>query len=54
MLYALFVTLIAAGNITETRWKTYDRFEECWEAATIIVKHRDDMIARCELVENSQ
>lgn len=54
MFYALIVTMLLSGNITETRWKTYDRFEECWEAATVIVKHRDDMIARCVMVESKE
>ena len=51
MLYALFVSIIISGEITETEWKTYTRFEECWEVASVIVKHREDITARCVMVE---
>jgi len=50
MFYALFITIIINGAILEQRWRTYDRFEECWEAATLVVKHRDDMTATCVAV----
>jgi|688.fasta_scaffold00352_56 hypothetical protein len=53
MFYALFVTVIIAGSSpTETKWKTYDRFEECLEAATILVRGRDNITARCVRVES--
>jgi hypothetical protein len=52
MFYALFVTVIMAGSESvEMRWKTYDRFEECLEAAAILVRGRDNIIARCVPVE---
>jgi hypothetical protein len=55
MLYALFVTVAIAGNpLVETRWKTYDRFEECLEAAAILVRGRDNITARCVLVESKK
>lgn len=50
-MYALIVTVLLHGQIVESEWKTYLRFEECWEAATVIVKHREDIIARCVFVE---
>ena len=55
MFYALFVTVIMAGSEpVETRWKTYDRFEECLEAAAILVRGRDNIIARCVRVESKE
>jgi len=55
MFYALFVTFILNGNPpVEQKWKTYDNFEECWEAATIIVRGRDNFTARCVLVESKE
>ena len=42
--YVLFVLLLSTGE--EQQWRTYPRFEECWEAATIIVK-KPDLVARC-------
>jgi hypothetical protein len=51
MFYALFVTVVISGEIHESQWKTFDRFEECWEAATSIVHNRPNMTARCVLVE---
>ncbi|CAB4133516.1 hypothetical protein UFOVP257_238 [uncultured Caudovirales phage] len=47
--YILFVMVLSDG--VEREWKSYPRFEECWEVAKIIVKHRDDITARCVLVE---
>ena len=53
MFYALFVTIMMAGSEpVETRWKTYDSFAECWEAASIIVRGRDNIVARCVRVES--
>lgn len=49
-MYALFVAVLIAGTWTESQWKVYDRFEECWEAATTIVHNRPNMTARCVLV----
>ena len=43
--YILFVHILSTG--TEQQWKTYSRFEECWEAATVIVKTKPDLVARC-------
>ena len=43
-IYVLFVLLLSTGE--EQQWNTYSRFEECWEAATIIVK-KPDLVARC-------
>lgn len=54
MFYALFVSVIISGEIHESRWKIYDRFEECWEAATTITHNRPNMTARCVLVESKQ
>lgn len=54
MFYALFVTMILSGEIHETRWKTYDRFEECYEAAITIVHNRENMSARCVLVDRKE
>jgi hypothetical protein len=34
--------------------KTYERFEECWEAATLLVGSRNNVTARCVLVEKSK
>jgi len=47
--YVLFVVLLSQD--VEQEWKSYPRFEECWEAATAIVKNRNDIIARCVLRE---
>lgn len=52
MFYALFVTMVISGQIHESKWKTFDRFEECWEIATTIVHNRPNMTARCVLVES--
>lgn len=54
MFYALFVTFVLSGEIHESRWKTFDRFEECWEAATIIVRNRPEITARCVLVDSKE
>jgi len=43
--YVLFVLMLSTGE--EQEWKTYSRFEECWEAATVIVKTKPDLVARC-------
>ena len=43
--YVLFVLYLADG--VEREWKSYSRFEECWEAATIIVKTKPDLVVRC-------
>ena len=50
MFYALFLTVIMNGEITELRLKTFDRFEECWEAATVLTHNRPNMAARCQAV----
>lgn len=42
--YVLFVLLLSTGE--EQQWKTYSRFEECWEAATVIIKNTD-LVTRC-------
>lgn len=54
MLYALFVSIIISGEIQEARWKTYNRFEECWEVAATIVHNRPNMSARCVLVDSEE
>lgn len=49
--YVLFVMFLADG--IEREWKSFTRFEECWEVATLIVKNRPDIVARCVLVEKN-
>lgn len=49
--YVLFVMFLADG--IEREWKSFTRFEECWEVATEIVRHREDIVARCVLVEKN-
>ena len=51
MFYALFVTVVVSGVVTETQWKTYDRFEECWEAATAVTHNQPNITARCVMVD---
>jgi len=51
MAYALFVAVVIAGVVHESQWKTFDRFEECWEVATIMVHNRPNMTARCVAVD---
>lgn len=51
MLYALYVTILISGELHESKWKTFTRFEECWEVATTIVHNRPNMTARCVLEE---
>lgn len=46
-MYILFVTVVISGVIHESELKAFDRFEECWEAASILVHNRPDMTARC-------
>jgi hypothetical protein len=43
--YVLFVLWLSTGE--EREWKSYTRFEECWEVATLIVKNKPDLVARC-------
>ena len=43
--YVLFV--LSLSDHIENEWKSYPRFDECWEAATIIVKSKPDLVARC-------
>ena len=43
--YVLFVLYLADG--VEREWKSYSRFEECWEAATLIIKNKPDLVVRC-------
>jgi len=55
MFYALFVAVVISGNPPmEQRWKTYDRFEECLEAAILLVRGRDNIVARCVRVESKE
>jgi hypothetical protein len=55
MFYALFVAVSIAGSSpVEVRWKTYDRFEECVEAAILLVRGRDNITARCVRVESKE
>lgn len=51
MIYALFLSILISGEIKETQLKSFDRFEECWEVAQILVHNRPNMTARCVLVE---
>ncbi len=51
MLYALIVTVIISGSITESQWKTFENYEQCHEVASIIMRHRDYIVARCVLTE---
>jgi hypothetical protein len=53
-MYALIVTFVLSGTVHEAQWRSYARFEECWEAATIIVRGRPDIVARCVLIEDKQ
>ena len=48
--YVLFVMVLADG--IEREWKSFTTFEQCWEVATLIVRNKPDIIARCVLVEN--
>ena len=55
MFYALFVAVLVTGSPpAEVKWKTYDRFEECVEAAILLVRGRDNMTARCLLVDKKE
>lgn len=45
VVYVLFVLFMGDG--IEREWKSFSRFEECWEVATTIVKNRNDVVARC-------
>jgi hypothetical protein len=47
--YVLFVLVLADG--VEREWKSFSTFEQCWEVATLIVKDRPNITARCVLVE---
>jgi len=51
MLYALIVTVIISGSATESQWKTFENYEQCHEVASIIMRHRDYIVARCVLQE---
>jgi hypothetical protein len=51
MFYALIVTVIISGSVTESQWKTFENFEQCQEVASTIVRHRDYIVARCVPVE---
>lgn len=51
MFYTLFITVAISGQWQELRLKTFDRFEECWEVATILIHNRPNMTARCQAVE---
>ena len=51
-MYQLIISVMLAGTLTDYEMKIYDRFEECWEAATILVHNRSDMTATCMLIEN--
>lgn len=52
MFYALFLTFMISGTIHEVQLKTFNRFEECFEVATAMMRNREYMSARCVLVEN--
>lgn len=41
-----------SGTIHEVQLKTFNRFEECFEVATAMMRNREYMSARCVLVEN--
>ena len=47
MLYALIVTVIISGSVTESQWKTFETYEQCYEVASTIMRHRDYIKARC-------
>lgn len=51
MFYALIVTVIISGSVTESQWKTFENYEQCHEVASTIMRHRDYILARCVLVE---
>jgi hypothetical protein len=44
-IYVLFVLSLVTGE--EHEWKTYASFEECWETATLVVKSKPNLVARC-------
>jgi hypothetical protein len=47
--YVLFVIILSQD--VEQELKSYPQFEDCWAAATAIVKNRSDVVARCVLKE---
>jgi hypothetical protein len=47
--YVLFIALLTQD--AEQELKSYPKFEDCWAAATAIVKNRNDIVARCVLRE---
>ena len=47
--YVLFVFVLSTGQ--EQQWRTYPRFEECWEVAQVVVKNKPDLVARCVAID---
>lgn len=52
-MYTLYVAVIISGYIHESAWKTFDRFEECWEVAEMITHNRPTVTARCVRMEKT-
>lgn len=51
MFYTLYLTFIISGTVHETQLKTFNRLEECLETASVMMRYREYMVARCVLVE---
>lgn len=51
MMYALYVAILIGDQIQEHQWKTFLRFEECWEVAQAVTHNRPAISARCVRVE---
>lgn len=54
MFYTLFLTVLVSDQMLDVKLKTYDRFEECWEAATMLVRYRENLSARCQAVDTKE
>lgn len=46
-MYTLYVAVLIGNQIQEQQWKTFPRFEECWEVAQTITHNRPSITARC-------
>jgi hypothetical protein len=52
-MYTLYVAVLIGNQIQEQQWKTFPRFEECWEVAQTITHNRPSITARCVRVKDS-
>jgi hypothetical protein len=43
-----------SGTIHEVQLKSFNRFEECWEVATTMMRNREYISARCVLIEQNK